>query len=76
MNRMTVQEVQQHLPQLLSNLRHGETLQIVLGDRVIGRLVADNEPQRSPRRPGSALGTLTIAADDQDHLQDFGDYMP
>jgi hypothetical protein len=28
------------------------------------------------RKPGSARGKLTIMADDQEHLDDFEDYMP
>ena len=30
---------------------------------------------RPSRQPGSAVGTLVIAADDQDHLKDFEEYM-
>jgi hypothetical protein len=54
-----------------------------------GLLVFDTEPLdqidfnrlestkiRQPRIPGSAIGTLTIVAEDKAHLEDFGDYMP
>jgi hypothetical protein len=30
---------------------------------------------RSPRRPGSAVGKLVILSDDEEHLEDFKDYM-
>ena len=30
----------------------------------------------APREPGSARGKLTIVDDDDEHLRDFGDYMP
>ena len=29
-----------------------------------------------PRQPGSAKGKLRIVADDDEHLADFGDYLP
>ena len=76
MNRVTVQEVQRHLLDLLADLRPGEGVQIVLGDRVVGRLMADGETVRTPRQPGSAIGTLKILAEDDEHLQDFAQYMP
>jgi hypothetical protein len=42
-------------------------------------LLRSRKPQtnpRQPRQPGSAIGTLTILADDEEHLQDFQNYMP
>jgi hypothetical protein len=33
------------------------------------------EVQR-PRQPGSAIGTITIVAEDEEHLEAFRDYMP
>lgn len=76
MNRVTVQEVQQHLLDLLEGLRPGEGVEIVLGDWVVGRLMADGETMRTPRQPGSAIGTLTVLREDDEHLQDFAQYMP
>lgn len=76
MNQVTVQEVQQRLLELLKNLNPGEEVQIVAGEQVIGRLVAEEGVARAPRRPGSAVGTLTIVADDKEHLKDFANYMP
>jgi acid phosphatase family membrane protein YuiD len=31
---------------------------------------------RQPRQPGSAIGSLVILADDNEHLRDFEGYMP
>jgi hypothetical protein len=33
-------------------------------------------PTRKKRQPGSARGKLLILAEDNEHLQDFQDYMP
>ncbi|ASC71836.1 hypothetical protein XM38_027900 [Halomicronema hongdechloris C2206] len=77
MNQVTVQEVQQHLLELLKTLNPGEAVQIVAGEQVVGWLVAEEGVvARAPRQPGSAVGTLTIVADDDEHLQDFANYMP
>jgi antitoxin (DNA-binding transcriptional repressor) of toxin-antitoxin stability system len=75
MNRLTVQDVQTHFPELIANLQPGEMIQIMEGEKIVARLVAE-EVSRKPRQPGSAVGTLTIFADDDQHLQDFEDYMP
>jgi hypothetical protein len=32
--------------------------------------------ERPSRRPGSAIGKLTIVEDDEAHLDDFQEYMP
>ena len=74
MNRLTVQDAQTHFPELIANLQPGETVQIMEGEKIVARLVAELEPSRKPRKP-SAVGTLTILADDDEHLQAFGDYM-
>ncbi|MBE9141155.1 antitoxin of toxin-antitoxin stability system [Nodosilinea sp. LEGE 07088] len=76
MNQVTVQEVQLHLLELLKNLNPGEAVQIVAGEQVVGRLVAEAGVARALRQPGSAVSTLTIVAEDDDHLQDFANYMP
>lgn len=76
MNRVTLNEAQMHLSELIANLRPGEEVQIIAGEKIVARLVAESQTMRQPRRPGSAVGTLTILADDEEHLRDFEDYMP
>ncbi len=76
MNRLTVWDAQNHFPELIANLQPGEIVQIVEGEKIVARLVAELEAPRKPRKPGSAVGTLTIFADDDEHLQAFEDYMP
>jgi antitoxin (DNA-binding transcriptional repressor) of toxin-antitoxin stability system len=76
MTRITLTEAQLHLPELIANLQPGEEVQIFLEERLVARLIAELPPTRKPRQPGSAVGTLTILSDDQEHLEDFGNYMP
>ena len=76
MTRVTIEEAQDRLPELIAGLRPGEELQITKDDRPVARLVGESPGRREPRKPGSAVGTLVIVADDEEHLEDFRDYMP
>lgn len=75
MTTATIEEVQTNLPSLLSGLKAGEELVIVVQGRPVARLVA--EPTAAPlgRKPGSAIGKLRIVEDDDEHLKDFQEYM-
>ncbi len=75
MIRIPLTEAQLRLPELIASLQPGEEVQICSGDRTIARLVAELQPSRKPRNPGSAIGTLTILSEDQTYLEDFR-YMP
>ncbi len=72
----TVEEVQAHLAELIAKLKPGEELVITKCDRPVARLVPESSPTRTPRRLGSALGVLTVREEDDEHLEDFGEYMP
>ena len=76
MTHITLTEAQQHLSEIIAGLTPGETIQIFQDDCPIARLILEIPTLRKPRKPGSAIGTFTIVSDDEDHLQDFGDYMP
>jgi antitoxin (DNA-binding transcriptional repressor) of toxin-antitoxin stability system len=76
MTQISLIDAQQNLPAIISGLQPGEAVQIIQGDRPIARLTLESPKIRQPRIPGSAIGTLTIVADDDAHLEGFGDYMP
>ena len=76
MSVVTVEEAQARLSELIAHLGPQEVIQIVQGDRPVARLVGEPAPARQPRQPGSAVGQLTIHADDDDHLRDFAESMP
>jgi antitoxin (DNA-binding transcriptional repressor) of toxin-antitoxin stability system len=76
MTQVTLEEAQSRLPDLIASIQPGEELQILQGDQVVARLVAEPRRERKPRKPGSAVGTLVIVAEDEDHLKDFQDDMP
>lgn len=54
-----------------SQLREGTSVRVVpVNNREA------NEVALKPRQPGSAIGKLVIHADDDEHLNDFQEYMP
>jgi antitoxin (DNA-binding transcriptional repressor) of toxin-antitoxin stability system len=76
MTSITIAEAQKNLPEIIASLHPGEELQIIQNNTPIARLILEPKSQRQPRQPGSAIGTLIVLADDNDHLQDFAAYMP
>jgi antitoxin (DNA-binding transcriptional repressor) of toxin-antitoxin stability system len=74
--QVSLEEAQSRLSELIAGLRPGEELQITRNDQPVARLVAESPRRRAPRQPGSAVGRLVIVSDDEDHLEDFKDYMP
>jgi antitoxin (DNA-binding transcriptional repressor) of toxin-antitoxin stability system len=76
MTKVTIDEAESRLRELIAALQPGEEVQITDGKKTVARLVAEPSGQRKPRKPGSAVGQLVIVSDDDDHLEDFRDYMP
>lgn len=76
MPTITLEEAQKSLPALIERLRPGEELVILRDNTPVARLVGTKQVSATRRRPGTARGQLTITADDDEHLRDFGEYMP
>jgi antitoxin (DNA-binding transcriptional repressor) of toxin-antitoxin stability system len=72
---ITVEEAQAHRKELIGNLAHGEELIITAGERPVAKIVGQGEPARKARRAGSAKGKFFILAEDDEHLNDFQEYM-
>jgi antitoxin (DNA-binding transcriptional repressor) of toxin-antitoxin stability system len=75
MSTITIEEAQAKLPELIDNLTPGEELIITRNDQPIAKLVGQWRPALKPRQPGSAKGKLIILAEDDEHLEDFKEYM-
>jgi antitoxin (DNA-binding transcriptional repressor) of toxin-antitoxin stability system len=77
MTRLSLQEAQAQLPDLVHALGSGDEVVILEGDKPIARLVpATEKPTSPPRRPGTLRGTILSMAPDFDApLEDFGEYM-
>ena len=75
MTVMTVEEAQAKLPEVIEHLSPGEELIITRNSRPVAQLIG--LPAQKPRPiPGRGRGKLVILAEDDEHLQDFQDYMP
>jgi antitoxin (DNA-binding transcriptional repressor) of toxin-antitoxin stability system len=75
MQTATVEEVQDHLPELLDQLGAGHEVLIVRAGKAVGRLLPPPLTKGIPIA-GRGKGKLVIHADDDEHLKDFAEYMP
>ena len=75
MSTMTIEEAQAKLSEVIDKLAPGEEVIITRNAQPVAKLVGQQRPSRKPRRPGSAKGKLVILTEDDEHLQDFKDYM-
>lgn len=75
MSTVTIEEAQAKLPELIDKLALGEEVIITRNQQPVAKLVGQQRRMRKPRRPGSAKGKLVILVEDDEHLEDFKDYM-
>jgi antitoxin (DNA-binding transcriptional repressor) of toxin-antitoxin stability system len=73
---LTPAEAVQKLEELLPAMRAGDEITVSSGSGPVTKIVL-SEAKAKPRRRqgGSAKGTLHIIKEDDEHLQDFKDYM-
>ncbi|MDZ7617208.1 MAG: hypothetical protein U1E05_09400 [Patescibacteria group bacterium] len=76
MSTVSVEEVQATLPELIHNLRPGDDVVILENNQPVARLVSDKRPVVQRPQPGLCKGMIEIVADDDEHLNDFSEYMP
>jgi antitoxin (DNA-binding transcriptional repressor) of toxin-antitoxin stability system len=73
---ISLENAQAQLPELIEHLAPGEEWLITQQDRPVARLISADVNAAAPRKPGIARGKLNVLADDDDHLEDFKDFMP
>lgn len=76
MATITIEEAQATLADLIHNLEPGEELIITENNIPLAKIIPQMPVQGKRPGPGLCKGMITINADDDDHLQDFGEYMP
>jgi antitoxin (DNA-binding transcriptional repressor) of toxin-antitoxin stability system len=76
MSTVTIEEAQAKLPAIIDKLAPGEELIITRNQQPVAKLVGQKRPVRKPRQPGTCKGMLTIVSEDDEHLEDFKEYMP
>lgn len=72
---VTVQEAQAKLPDLIHTLKPGDEVVITENNQPVAKLVASAAEKPRPQ-PGRGKGMLTILVEDDEHLEDFKEYMP
>jgi prevent-host-death family protein len=75
MTRVTIQEAQSRLVDLMNAAAGGEEVIIASDGATAVRLVPVVHPKR-PRQAGSAKGLITMSDDFDEPLDDFKEYMP
>lgn len=72
---VTIEQAQASLKDLIDRTARGEKVAITRDDKVVAELVPVTTDRPQPRF-GFAKGVLEIVSDDEEHLEDFKDYMP
>ncbi len=74
---ISIDQAQSKLAELIHQLLPGEEIVICENERPVAKLIKLPKPAPTRRRsPGLCKGMITIISDDDDHLEDFKDYMP
>ena len=78
MTTISLTDAQLQLSVLVGQLGPQDEIVIVDGERPVARLLPaeDALPKKPRRRLGTAKGILHIISDDDEHLNDFEEYMP
>jgi prevent-host-death family protein len=74
---ITIDEAQAKLKDLIHQLAPGQELVITENQQPVARLVSESAKPKPGLRPPPGLGKgfITVLSDDDEHLQDFGEYM-
>lgn len=75
LENISLQEAQSNLPEIINRLKPGTEIVITRNDQAVAALHLPTSTISQPNF-GSCRGALTILAEDDEHLQDFKDYMP
>ncbi len=72
---LTLKEAQTQLPDLIHNMSPGDEISITDQNRTVAKLIISEV--ESPRPiAGRGRGTLIVLAEDEEHLEDFREYIP
>lgn len=72
---VTIDEAQAHLKELIHRLAPGDEIIITENQIQVAKLTTESAKKRLPRIAGNCIGMIEIVADDDQHLEDFKEYM-
>jgi antitoxin (DNA-binding transcriptional repressor) of toxin-antitoxin stability system len=70
-----IEQAAAKLAELVGALRPGDEIVLTEHDQPVARILP-SRPAPTYRRPGNCKGMLVIRQEDEEHLTDFGEYMP
>ena len=73
---VTIKDAASRLADLIFSLQPGDEITVTSGDQPVAKIVpADTAQPIRRRRAGAGKGMLHIIKEDEEHLEDFKDYM-
>lgn len=75
MQMMPLEIAEGHLTEMIEKLSPGEEVVLTTNNVPVARLVGEGT-QKPQSVPGRGKGMLTIISEDDQHVQDFAEYMP
>jgi len=73
---VSIDEAQTKQRDIIARLAPDEEIIITENQQPVATLVGKPKQQQQRPRPGLCKGMITIVADDDEHLDDFQEYMP
>lgn len=75
MPTVSIEEAQLKLVDLIAQLHSGGPVVITQGNRPVAKLTLETSSPPIARKAGTAKGLFEICQDDDQHLEDFKEYM-
>lgn len=72
---VSIDVAQAKLRELIAKVGPDDVVVITQDQRPVAKLVSSRAPKQRPG-PGLCKGMMTIVSDDDEHLEDFKEYMP
>ena len=77
MTTVTIEEAQANLKELIHRMTPGDELIITENQQTIAKVVTQTSSDSKLRPPpGLGKGLINIVSEDDDHLLEFGEYLP
>ncbi|HXE55805.1 MAG TPA: hypothetical protein VN541_22465 [Tepidisphaeraceae bacterium] len=74
-HQVSIEQAAARLEELVGSLGPDDEIVLTRDSRPVAKIIPSRAGPRQ-RRPGSCKGMLVIREDDDEHLNDFKDYMP
>jgi antitoxin (DNA-binding transcriptional repressor) of toxin-antitoxin stability system len=74
-NSIPIEQAAIHLAELVGKLRPGDEIVLTEHNQPVARILP-NRSKLVRRKAGSCKGMLIVLQEDDEHLKDFGEYMP